>query len=157
MRIAFWSSEAVFFVNQLSVCTLFGELGYRMTFRQLAFQLNTLLVIQTSRGKVCVKQSLVEAEILRSLGRIYAPPRRSLFACRASRQRFCLYCFTLSLGKSGRRNTHQKKHSNIPMAILDYLVARQQKSTCVDFSVLARGKIHWCFFLIQIATRKTNI
>ena len=50
-----------------------------------------------------------------------------------------------------------KKYSNVPMAILDYLVAKQQKSTCVDFSVLARGKIHRCFFLIQIATRKTNI
>ena len=96
-----------------------------------------ITVIQTSRGKVCcAKLGRGEASAhLCGTTAQFIRPTRELYGLRYK-----------------RRAKHLLKSTVIHrQAILDYLVAKQQKNTCVDLSVLARVNMRRCFLLIQIA------
>ena len=102
------------------------------------------------------------------IGTRIVPPRRSIFAFCARAicgkigiTRYSFYTFKLICPWIKQNANH--RHTLITplvclyQTILDFLATKWQKSTYVDFSVLARGKILRCFFIIQIANYSRHI
>ena len=97
-----------------------------------------ITVIQTRRGKVFAeKLGSGEAQQATAFGE-----STSVQFIRLPRELYRL--------RYKRQAKHLLKSTVIQrQAILDYLVAKQRKNTCVDLSVLARVNIRRCFLLIQ--------
>ena len=131
------------------MCELVSVAELRQQFKPSVYQYRSaehITVLQTSRGKLFIRKawkqqcfSIVAAlEEGNSTQFIRLTPERTNF------------------GIGGRRNTYPKS-TVIYLAILDFSATKQQKSTYVDFSVLAQGNILRCFFIIQIANYSRHI